>query len=106
MPWRPELNIALVAGSHDNALSIVDLSTNQVTETILVGKSPEGVAVNSDPRLAIVANSGDNSVSVIDLNNRGVIKTLAEGKKPRQVAVDPVFKLALVVNEGTKMYRL
>jgi len=70
----PALNLAVVANSADNTVSIINLATNtQVAGSpVAVGTDPTGVAIDYElaaplHHIAVVVNSGDNSVTAIDL---------------------------------------
>ena len=72
----PALNLAVVANSADNTVSIINLATNtQVPGSpVAVGTDPTGVAIDYELQaplhhIAVVVNSGDNSVTAIDLVN-------------------------------------
>jgi DNA-binding beta-propeller fold protein YncE len=72
----PALNLAVVANSADNTVSIINLTTNtQVPGSpVAVGTDPTGVAIDYELQaplhhIAVVVNSGDNSVTAIDLVN-------------------------------------
>ncbi|MFZ3215165.1 MAG: hypothetical protein WA192_03815 [Candidatus Acidiferrales bacterium] len=76
----PALNVAVIANSGSNSVSIVNLSTN-ATSTVTVGNAPTSVAVDDQittatgalgDHIAAVTNSADNTVSVIDLVSLGV----------------------------------
>ncbi|WP_081689851.1 hypothetical protein [Leifsonia xyli] len=49
----------------DNTVSVIDVASQKVTDTLQVGKSPAGVAVAPNGETVYVANQDDNTVSVI-----------------------------------------
>ncbi len=52
-------------------VNIIDLATNTVIcPVIVVGASPDAVAISSDGRFAYVSNYSSNTVSVIDIQDR------------------------------------
>jgi DNA-binding beta-propeller fold protein YncE len=72
----PALNLAVIANSGSNSVSVVNLGT-LATVTIPVGTAPTSVAIDDQvttaggalgDHIAVVTNSGDNTISVIDLN--------------------------------------
>ena len=71
---------AYVSNEVDNAVTVIDTSTNLVTATIPVGVRPFGVAASPNGMRVYVANSdqgpGGNSVSVIGTTTAGVIATV------------------------------
>jgi DNA-binding beta-propeller fold protein YncE len=71
----PALNLAVIANSGSNSVSIVNLGT-LATTTVPVGTAPTSVAIDDQvttaggalgDHIAVVTNSGDNTISVIDL---------------------------------------
>jgi DNA-binding beta-propeller fold protein YncE len=87
--------------------------TSTSSNTVTVGLSPLGVAIDQDRGLVLVANSGSNTLSIIDLtvllpsdsgSTTGHVKgaptatTVALSGPPTAVAVDPNRDLAVVTN--------
>ena len=75
-----------------------------VTETITVGTSPDGVAVSPDGTTAYVTNIGSNNVSVINTTTNTVTSTITGlGNGPYGVAFSPDGTKAYVTNfvDGT-----
>ncbi len=96
---HPTRKIALVTSEADDTVSVIDLETLAVTETIPVGRSPgEGIAIHPGLDLAIVANVGSNDVSVIDLKSLTVTTTIGVGRFPIGVGIDTTRDLAVVAN--------
>jgi DNA-binding beta-propeller fold protein YncE len=78
----PVLNVAVVANTGADTVSIINLTTNAVVP-VTVGPNPTGVAIDDQlaHHLAVVVNngsptSGGNSVTAIDLNTNTVTSTL------------------------------
>ena len=67
---------------HTNNVSVIDLATNTVIETIPVGQFPSGIALHSTGSRAYVPNWVSNSVSVIDTASNTVIQTITVGQAP------------------------
>jgi len=86
---------AYIANSSDSTVSVIDISTNSVVATVVVGGSPYGVAVNSTGTRVYVSNAISNDISVIDTSNNNVIATIAVGTLPRGIAVN---------SSGTRVY--
>jgi YVTN family beta-propeller protein len=85
-----------VANYGSNNVSVVDISTKTVVNTIGVGTNPFHLQLDPDNNRMYVSNSNyGGSVSVIDTNSRSVIATISGLVSPRQVAVD---------NVGGKLY--
>ena len=76
---NPNTNMSLCSLTmHDNTISVIDGKTNSVTNTIHVGKNPNGVAVNPNTNMVYVANYDDNTTSVIDGKTNSVVKTISQ----------------------------
>lgn len=83
-----------VANSGSNTVSVIDPTTNEVENEVLIrfGKEPEGIAVaavSSEKELVYVTNHGTNSVSVIDSTTLEELEKIDVGIGPSAVAVDP-----------------
>ena len=79
----PALNLAVIANTGGNSVSIVNLGT-LATTTLGVGSAPTSVAIDDQvttaggalgDHIAVVTNSGSNSLSVIDLVTQTVTAT-------------------------------
>jgi len=84
-----------------------------VVQTVPVGQTPVGVAIDTDRDLAVVTNSGDNTASLVSLAE-GADAPLSEGavgelpyspeqvgNAPAGVAVLPTSGMAVVANSGS-----
>ncbi|MGA1976910.1 MAG: DUF5074 domain-containing protein [Bacteroidales bacterium] len=80
----------ITSGSMQGWVKIVDLQTNKISDSILVGNGPENLVKSGD--YVFVANSGgfitDSTVSVIDVTTDAVIKTIRVGEDPIDLTVD------------------
>jgi YVTN family beta-propeller protein len=103
-----ERDTALVANTGCNNVSLIDLTTGTVAQTIAVGSQPAGVALDSRLGLAVVANTGDSAtpgstVSIVDIDPASgtfatVKATPTVGSQPLGVAIDPDSGKAVVTN--------
>lgn len=94
----PDGKHAYVASYADNAVRVIDTSTQQVVGSIHVGANPLGVAVDPDSRHAFVTNFSENSVSVIDTASGRLIKNVPVGQNPASVTVFPRDHYVFVTN--------
>jgi DNA-binding beta-propeller fold protein YncE len=136
----PRMALAVVANNGDTpsgTASIIDISnpeapalvswqvtsgtTTTTANTVTVGSSPLGVAIDQDRALALIANGGSNTLSSIDLTvllpsdpttstTKGHVQgtpgatTVALSGPPSAIAVDPNLAIAVVTslqNSGT-----
>ena len=86
---------AYITNYNDNTVSVINVATNTVMDTITVGANPYGVSVSPDGSKVYVANSGDNTVSVINTATNTVSATITVGSYPDGVSVSP---------DGSKVY--
>ena len=74
----------------DNSVRIIDLNTNQVTDTLFTGTGPEHMLIRNG--MLLVANSGafteDSTLSVIDISTRKVVRTIVVGTNPQEMVED------------------
>jgi YVTN family beta-propeller protein/parallel beta-helix repeat protein len=99
---NPEGTHVYVSNEISNNVSVIDTSSNTVTDTVIVESSPYGVAVNPAGTHVYVSNYGSNNVSVIDTSNNTVTATVAVGTNPHGVAVNPTGTHVYVSNYGSK----
>ncbi|RXA21923.1 PKD domain-containing protein [Methanosarcina sp. MSH10X1] len=76
-------------------VSVIDIATKTVTDTVNLGGGLCGVAVSPDGTKVYVANSWDCSVSIIDTATNTVTATVKVGDSPSGIAVTP---------DGAKVY--
>ena len=93
-----ENSTARQSGTDDDSVSVLNLDTHAVTQTIAVGPQPSAATVDSDAHTVYVTNHGAASVSVIDSQTRTVTDTVEVGDGPQTVAADPSTHTAWVVN--------
>lgn len=86
----PDSGFVLVAnqGTEEepsDTVSVIDVDTNQVVQTIRTGAGAHGVVVNDSGQLAFVTNIIDGTVSIIEIPSWEVIATIAVGSGPNGV---------------------
>ena len=80
-----------------NAVTVFRTADDGVQATILVGKAPGPIAVDSLQNVIYVANTADNSLTVINGATDQVIATVALPGSPLAVATDPALDKAFVL---------
>lgn len=102
----PDNLTAYVTSSDPASIYIIDLLSNTVVDSILVGtpdvSSTAGIAITPDGTTAYVANTGDNQVVPVNLLTN-VVGTPIDGGKfssPRNLVITPVA----VTEDGLKAY--
>lgn len=79
--------VAYVSNFGSDSVSVIDLATGTVTNTIGVGTNPDQVAFSPDGSIAYVVNFGGDNVSVIDVATETVTNTIGVGTSPTGVAL-------------------
>ena len=88
-----------VTNSNDNTVSVIDITTNTVIDTITVGIEPFDIAYDRDNQRMYVSNGGDNTVSVINTTTNTVDPTpITVGSAPYGIAYDLVSDRMYVAN--------
>ncbi|MFD0002598.1 beta-propeller fold lactonase family protein [Streptomyces sp. NPDC127178] len=87
-----------VANARSNDVSVIDPTTDKVTQTIHVGAWPTKMAVSPDGHTLYVANELGGSVSVINTATDTVTATIHGLSKPEGVAVAPDVRVVYVTD--------
>src|SRR5690606_38679679 len=90
---------AYVSNEKDDSISVIDLDSMSVTETLEVGKRPRGLLLSHDNTLMYICASDSDTVQVMDLATRKIIKELPSGADPEQFALHPNDKWLYISNE-------
>lgn len=92
-----------VSNFGSNTVSVVDLSSFEVTQNIGVGEQPKALAISPDGTLLYVGNGG-GGVSVISLSAKQLLYTVQTPEDPwRPGNASPVRDLA-ITPDGRKVY--
>jgi len=67
----------------------IDLEAEEVTESVVVGPRPWGLAMSLDGSTLYSANGPSDDVSVIDVESFEVIKKIPVGETPWGLVVGP-----------------
>lgn len=88
-----------VSNEKDDSLSVIDMKTLQVVDTIKVGQRPRGITFNKDfSRLYICASDSD-TVQILDTNTHKILANLPSGEDPEQFALHPNDRHLYIANE-------
>jgi DNA-binding beta-propeller fold protein YncE len=83
------------------SVSTIDSGTGKVVgSSILVGESPNSIAITPNGRRAVVVNFGGASATVIETATRTPVKTISLAHNGEQVAISPDGKSAFVTDES------
>ncbi len=93
------MTYAYVANSGSDTVTVIDTSTNTVSDTITVGGQPWGIAATPDGTHVYVTNSSySGTVAVIDTSTNTVSDTITVGGYPEPIVITPDGKHAYVGN--------
>ena len=99
-PEKSNTNQVFVADTVGNSVSVVDITTNKIIETIPVGPNPRATVFNPNTNQLYVSNFGSNTITVIDSTTTTVIDTITVGASPFGMAIDTNTNLIYVVNSA------
>ena len=102
----PETGIASTG-----TISVIDLSSRQVSTTIDVQLHPSGMVLSSNGAQLFVANANSDVISIIDTEASKVVKTLSSkpmpelpfGSMPNALSLSPDEKTLYVANGGNNL---
>jgi YVTN family beta-propeller protein len=99
----PKADLAYVANYLGNSISVIDTTTNSVTNTFTsVGASPDGLAITPDGTELYVANEvSSGTVTILNASTGTIEKTISVGDDPRYLSISPNGKLVYVANENS-----
>ncbi|MFH1320589.1 MAG: DUF1573 domain-containing protein [Bacteroidota bacterium] len=88
--YSPLFNLAYIANSDDNTVSVLDITTNtMVGAPVAVGSYPWRVSINPDASYVYVSNRNSNNISVIRISDNTVTTTIPVGDGPTGLAFTP-----------------
>lgn len=90
---------AFITNADDDTVSVINLSSMMVVDTIDVGNYPTGTAVHPDGHTVYVANNQGASISVIDVGSHNV-QTISPVFIPFAIVFDPSGDFAYVTEDA------
>lgn len=87
-----------VTGAGADVLAIVYTFQNEVAETILAGRTPDGMAVSARDNMLFVTNRDGGDLTVLDIQTRRVAASVHVGESPGEVLLTPDNQYALVLD--------
>ena len=91
---------AYVGVFKDDAVAVIDTTSNRVIRTIPVPKGPHGLVMTPDGRKVYVSSDGASTVSVIDTISDQVVSSIDVGPNPHGLAMSPDGRKLLVMAFG------
>ncbi|MHB8572181.1 MAG: YncE family protein [Candidatus Dormibacteria bacterium] len=91
-------NQVYVTNNTSGTLSVIDGSTDTVTQNLPIGYGPWGVAYDAGSDRIIVANCGDSQLKILDAGTLSVVQTVNLPMYPRMVTVNPATNRVYVTS--------
>jgi YVTN family beta-propeller protein len=89
---------AYVSNQWSDNVSVIDLATSLVIDTLKTGNGPAGIALSANGKYLYVVNSYSSNISVIDLNTGEEVKRLLAGNNPTGAQLSPDGKMLYVTS--------
>ncbi|MCX6122268.1 MAG: hypothetical protein NTX44_11730 [Ignavibacteriales bacterium] len=83
-----EFGRCFISNGRTATVSIVDLKTLKLIDTVSVGKNPDAILYDSFSRRVFVFNGRSNDATILDAKNGSVVSTLPLGGKPEFSVTD------------------
>ena len=91
---------AYVSNEKSNTVSVIDIASFAVVNTIKVGQRPRGIELTKDGKFILVAVGDDDTIQMIDINTHAIVGTLPSGPDPELFTQDAAGKTLYVANEN------
>jgi YVTN family beta-propeller protein len=91
----------LYISNADGTVSVVDTSTNEVSDTLAAGLGAGAMAVDAGGNYLYVANAAAGTVSVIGLADHRTLAVIHVGKQPQRLALDGSGLLLFAADQGS-----
>ncbi|MGE5753999.1 MAG: cytochrome D1 domain-containing protein [Deltaproteobacteria bacterium] len=106
MPWADRSATAAPAGKvyvglfKENAVAVIDASSNRVLRTIPIPPGPHGLVITPDGRKVYVSSDGASTVSVIDTSSDRIVNSIEVGKAPHGLSISQDGSIVLAAAFG------
>jgi len=99
----PDGQYAAVTRPNENSISVIDLTTYEISADIATGSFPNYSVFSPDGTRIYVSNAGDDTVAVVNAKSWGIETTFAVGSSPEHVVLSKNGKTLYVnnVDDGT-----
>jgi YVTN family beta-propeller protein len=92
------------AHSRDGGVSVIDVATKKVTQTIDIGTQRSNrIKLTPDGRFALVSDDGGGALVVLDAAARTVTKKIPLGRSPEGILMPPTGGVAYVAVNGDNL---
>ena len=90
-----------VPNSWHSSISVVDINTEKIIDTIFVGSHPSQVILSQKYHHIYVANTDSNSVSILNLDTLDLVLQLPTGEMPHGMAITKDQERIFIGNYGS-----
>jgi YVTN family beta-propeller protein len=96
--FNPDGGQMFVSGPGEDSVAIVSPYQNEVSETMLAGRTPGAMAVSATQNLLFVANRASGDLTILDIDTRHLAASVHVGGNPGEVLLTPDGEYALVLD--------
>ena len=98
----PDGTKIFIANRDTDTVSVFEVATQSITDTVSVGDFPVDVEITPDGQFAVVPNVFSHTVSVIDVEDLTVVEVPITGEQPYTVRItdDSAFAIVGVINDA------
>ncbi|HEX5026233.1 MAG TPA: YncE family protein [Agriterribacter sp.] len=90
-----------VGNAGDGTITIIEVASNSVNQTIQVGKTPIRLKFTTDGKRVLVSDNGSGELIVIDVNSRNILKRVKADGGPAGIVVAPDGSRAFVARSAS-----
>lgn len=91
--------MAYVTNEKDNTVSVIDMDSLEVVDTLEVGMRPRGITFSRDHSQLYICASDSDAVQVMDMATKKLVANLPSGADPEQFALHPDDRRLYIANE-------
>lgn len=88
-----------VTNEKDDTISVIDITTLEVTRTIPTGERPRGITFSRDFSRVYICASDSDTVQVMDPTTGKILNELPSGEDPEQFVLHPDDRHLWIANE-------
>ena len=98
-----EFGRCFISNGRTATVSIVDLKTLKLIDTVSVGKNPDAILYDSFSHRVFVFNGRSNDATILDAKNGSVISTLPLGGKPEFSVTDGKGRIFVNIEDKSEI---
>jgi YVTN family beta-propeller protein len=101
--FNNELNKGYTSNGRANSVTIFDLKTNKVLDSVATGQNPDAICYEPYSKTIITCNGRSKNLSVIDPQTNKVIATIDVGGKPETAVPNGAGKLFVNIEDKNEI---